>query len=331
MMMRKLIMGLLAPALLTLSQPGMAAEKTIRIATSVPAEHYLTRSVQRFADEVTKRTHGDIEFQVYPAQSLVTDQQMDQAVNNGTVDIGVASASILAGTIPAFNIFAVPFFFDTPEKLEKSVTPGSPIRDLLDNEMHKKGFVAPFWIPYGSIVLATRDQPVRVPDDIKGMKIRTFGSTVSDFIESVGGSAVVTSGGEQFLALQRGIVDGGLTGWPSVLDRRLYEVTDYVTALNHMYETHFALMNQQVWDGLSDGQREVFKKAGQDLEADLTREIVEETEQVKKDLAGRMTVIELDDKQRAKWQEASRSVADNFYKNGDEASRKVFEEAVKIQ
>lgn len=329
--MRKLIACMITPALLTLTLLVQADERLIRIATSVPEAHYLTQSVKRFADEVTERTDGDITFEIYPAQSLVTDQQMDQAVSNGTVDIGVASASILAGTIPAFNIFAVPFFFDTSEKLEQSVTPGSPIREILDGEMEKKGFVAPFWIPYGSIVLVTRDEPVRTPADIQGMKVRTFGSTVSDFIEAVGGSPVVTSGGEQFLALQRGIVDGGLTGWPSVLDRRLYEVTDNVTALNHMYETHFALMNQRVWQSLSDEQRQIFEDAGQELEAQLSIDLVDGTRQVKQELKDHMTVIELNDDERAQWQDASSLVADDFYEQGDAVSREVFEEAKKIQ
>ncbi|MGP9498999.1 MULTISPECIES: TRAP transporter substrate-binding protein [unclassified Halomonas] len=329
--MRKLIACMITPAILTLTPLVQADEHLIRIATSVPEAHYLTQSVKRFADEVAERTNGDITFEIYPAQSLVTDQQMDQAVSNGTVDIGVASASILAGTIPAFNIFAVPFLFDTSEKLEQSVTPNSPIREILDGEMEKKGFVTPFWIPYGSIVLVTREEPVRTPDDIQDMKVRTFGSTVSDFIEAVGGLPVVTSGGEQFLALQRGIVDGGLTGWSSVLDRRLYEVTDNVTALNHMYETHFALMNQQVWQSLSDDQRQIFEDAGQALEAQLSTDLVDETEQVKQDLRDHMTVIELNDDERAQWQEASSLVADDFYEQSDAVSRKVFEEAEKIQ
>lgn len=329
--MRKLIAYMMTPALIALMAQAQADEKIIRIATSVPETNYLTQSVKRFADEVTERTDGDITFEIYPAQSLVTDQQMDQAVSNGSVDIGIASASIMAGTIPAFNIFAVPFFFDTNEKLEQSIIAGEPVREILDSEMEKKGFIAPFWIPYGSIVLVTRDEPIRTPDDIKGMKIRTFGATVSDFIEAVGGSPTVTSGGEQFLALQRGLVDGGLTGWPSVVDRRLYEVTDNVTALNHMYETHFALMNQQVWQSLSDEQQLIFEEVGQTLEAQLHTEIVDESEQVKQELDGLMTVIELNKDERALWQEASLSVAEEFYEQGDSVSRQVFEEAEKLQ
>ena len=75
----------------------------------------------------------------------------------------------------------------------------------------------------------------------------------------------------------------------------------------------------------------VFEEVGQALEAQLHTDIVNKTEQVKQELDGLMTVIELDDDQRAQWQEASSSVAKEFYEQGDTVSRSVFEEAEKLQ
>src|SRR5689334_14425832 len=86
--------------------PASGAERTLRVATSVPHNHYLTLAVKDFADRVTERTGGEVAFEFYDSGSLVTDQHMDEAVSNGTIDIGVASASILAGTVPALNVFA---------------------------------------------------------------------------------------------------------------------------------------------------------------------------------------------------------------------------------
>ena len=246
----------------------VAQEKTLRVATSVPQTHYLTVSIAAFAEEVTKRTNGDITFEIYPAQSLVTDQQMDQAVLSGIVDIGLGSASILAGTIPALDIFGVPFYFDTREKLNKAVAVGTPIRDTLDAEIMNAGLNAVFWIPYGSIAMAMGDEPVRTPAEMKGKKIRSFSATASQFIEAVGAAPVVTSGGEQFLALQRGLVDGGLTGWSSFTGRRLYDVADYAVATDHSYETHFALMKQETWESLSPEQQQIFQEVGKSLESD---------------------------------------------------------------
>lgn len=329
--MKKLVSLSVGALMALMATAASAQDRVMRIATSVPDHHYLTVSIKRFADEVTARTDGRITFEIYPAQSLVTDQQMDQAVATGTVDIGVASASILAGTVPAFNIFAVPFYFDTREKLDKSVVPGAPIRTILDEGIAATGARAVFWIPFGSIAMVSRTKPIYMPEDVKGMKIRTFGSIVSEFVEEVGAAPVVTSGGEQFLALQRGMVDAGLTGWPSVLDRRLYDVAKYVIATDHMYETHFALMSDRVWSSLSPEDQAIFREAGAELEPKLLDEVFDTLGAQKAELAKHMTVIELDDAQLAAWRAAAPGVAKKFYDQGDDVARKVYDEAQKIQ
>lgn len=326
------LLGLAAAALLTAGlSSATAQERTLRIATSVPQDHYLTRSIAEFAERVTAETDGAIAFEIYPAQSLVTDQQMDQAVASGIVDIGIASASILAGTVPSLTIFAVPFYFDTREKLDKSVIAGTPIRDRLDGEIRNTGLNAVFWIPFGSIAMVMRDDPVRLPEQMQGKKIRSFGAIVSQFIESVGAAPVVTSGGEQFLALQRGLVDGGLTGWSSVTGRRLYDVAKYVITTDHMYETHFALMKQSTWESLSPEVQEVFKNVGAELEVKLLDGVFDVVDDVKAELAGKMEIVELTDEEKQAWKEATKPVAQQFLANAGEASVAVFEEAEKIQ
>lgn len=320
----------LATALSLAATAGMA-EETLRIGTSVPHNHYLTRSIKEFADEVTLRTNGEIKFDIYDSGSLVSDQQLDEAVVNGTLDMGIVSASILAGTIPALNIFAVPFYFDTREKLDRAVPPGTPIRTMLDDEIDDIGAQALFWIPFGYIAMITRDKEVHTPADMEGLKIRTFGSTVSDFVESVGAAPVVTSGGEQFLALQRGIVDGGLTGWSSIVDRRLYEVSQYVIGTDHMYETHFALLNDDTWNGLTEEQRAIFRDVGHDLEAKLMDRIFETNEKARVTLAETMQIIDLTPDEVQAWKDATAPVKDTFLRRTGSVGEAVFKAAQDLQ
>ncbi|MDH2328691.1 TRAP transporter substrate-binding protein DctP [Cereibacter sp. SYSU M97828] len=316
---------------LSLTTTAATAEETLRIGTSVPHNHYLTRSIKEFADEVTRRTDGEITFDIYDSGSLVSDQQLDEAVVNGTLDIGVVSASILAGTIPALNIFAVPFYFDTREKLDRAVPLGAPIRTLLDDEINDIGAQALFWMPFGYIALVTRDKTVHTPADMQGLKIRTFGSTVSDFVESVGAAPVVTSGGEQFLALQRGIVDGGLTGWSSIVDRRLYEVTQYVIGTDHMYETHFALLNDDTWARLTEEQRTIFREVSLDLEAKLMDRIFETNDAARTTLSETMEIIDLTPEEVQAWKVATAPVKETFLSRTGTVGQTVFRAAEDIQ
>jgi len=318
-------------AALSLATPTCLAAEVLRIGTSVPHNHYLTNSIREFADEVTTRTDGDLTFEIYDSGSLVSDQQLDEAVVNGTLDIGIVSASILAGTIPALNIFAVPFYFDTREKVDRAVVPGTPIRTMLDDEINGIGARALFWLPFGYIAMVTRDTEVHTPADMQGLKIRTFGATVSDFVTSVGGAPVVTSGGEQFLALQRGIVDGGLTGWSSIVDRRLYEVSSYVIGTDHMYETHFALLNDDTWNGLTPDQQAIFREVAQDLEAELMDRIFATNEKAREALSETMTIIDLTPEEVQAWKDATAPVKDTFLRRTGEVGAAVFRAAQDIQ
>ncbi|MBD8652888.1 TRAP transporter substrate-binding protein [Rhizobium sp. CFBP 13726] len=310
---------------------GFAAERALRVATSVPHNHYLTNVIKEFADNVSKRTNGEITFEFYDSGSLVSDQHMDEAVANGTIDIGIASASILAGTVPALNVFAVPFFFDTREKLDRAVLPGTPIRTILDKRINQTGSRAMFWIPYGFITMITRDKEVHVPADMRNLKIRTFGSTVSEFVEAVGAAPVVTSGSEQFLALQRGIVDGGLTGWPSVEERRLFEVSRYIIATDHMYETHFALMSEKALEKMPTELRAIFQEEAAKLETVLMDRIFDATKHTREVLAKKMEIIDLTPDEIVRWKEETAPVAKSFYDNGNDLAKSVFDEAQKLQ
>ncbi|MCJ8140961.1 TRAP transporter substrate-binding protein [Falsirhodobacter halotolerans] len=319
-----------ATALLVVAPTSLAAE-VLRIGTSVPHNHYLTSAIREFADEVTARTEGELTFEIYDSGSLVSDQQLDEAVVNGTLDIGIVSASILAGTIPALNVFAVPFYFDTQEKLNNAVVPGTQIRTMLDDQIDDIGARALFWLPFGYITMVTRNHEVHTPADMEGLKIRTFGSTVSDFVTSVGAAPVVTSGGEQFLALQRGIVDGGLTGWSSIVDRRLYEVSDYVIATDHMYETHFALLNDRTWNGLTADQQAIFQKVATDLEARLMQRIAATNEKARQTLMEKMTVIDLTHEEIQAWKDATTPVRDIYLRRTGATGAEVLRAAEKIQ
>lgn len=318
-------------AILAFAGQGFAAERALRVATSVPHNHYLTKVVKEFAENVSKRTNGEITFEFYDSGSLVSDQHMDEAVANGTIDIGIASASILAGTVPALNVFAVPFYFDTREKLDRAVLPGAPIRAMLDTRINETGSRALFWIPYGFITMITRDKEAHLPADVSGLKIRTFGSTVSEFVEAVNAAPVVTSGSEQFLALQRGIVDGGLTGWPSIEERRLYEVSKYVIATDHMYETHFALMSEKALDKMPTELRTIFREEAAKLEAVLMDRIFDATKHTRDVLSTKMQIVDLTPEEIGQWKQMTAPVAKAFYENGNELARAVFEEAQKLQ
>ena len=117
----------------------------------------------------------------------------------------------------------------------------------------------------------------------------------------------------------------------SVTGRRLYDVADYVVATDHMYETHFALMSQTMWESLSPEVQEVFQSVGKELEAELLDGVIQLAQDAKDELEGKMEIIELTEDEKLAWKDATRPVAEDFLANANDVARTVFDEAEKIQ
>ena len=77
------------------------------------------------------------------------------------------------------------------------------------------------------------------------------------------------SGSKQFLAYQRGTVDAGMTGITAVKSRKLYEVMDYMTLTYNADIEFIVIINEKVWQGLSESERSVITKAGLRVEKEL--------------------------------------------------------------
>ncbi len=246
-----------------------SAETTLRITLQLPIKSHLGQNLLAFEKEVEEKSGGDLQIEIYPSAQLYKDKEVPQAVGSGAIEMGVASITRFAGTIPAVDIFYVPFMFNSEDMVRKAVAPDSPIRTALDDAILKTGTRVLWWQAYGGAIMLSKDAPLKTPDDVKGKKVRVFGKTLGEFVTAVGGSPVLTSGSEQFVAYQRGTVDAGMTGVSGVKSRKLWQVMDHITVTNHADVEFLVLINDDVWQGLSDEQREILTTAARKVEADL--------------------------------------------------------------
>lgn len=91
--------------------------------------------------------------------------------------------------------------------------------------------------------------------DLKGKKIRVYATTLGDFVEGVGGTSVTVPFGEVIPALEKGVVDCGITGTMSAYTAKWYQAANYVYAMRVGWGLAFGAMNMDKWNSLSDAQR----------------------------------------------------------------------------
>jgi TRAP-type C4-dicarboxylate transport system substrate-binding protein len=108
-------------------------------------------------------------------------------------------------------------------------------------------------------------QPLLTNADWKGKKIRVPNKERAKLITSIGASAVVIPIGEVAMALQRGTVDGVLTGWPVGRAIKLEESAPNVTIINcATAQFGFAGMNMDTFERLSPADQQIMIQAGKE-------------------------------------------------------------------
>lgn len=328
--MKKVCKLLLLVAIIVSFSATAYAGKTLRISLQLPLKHHLGQNLLDFQKEVEKESNGSLKVEIYPSAQLYKDKEVPQAVASGAIEMGVASLTRFAGTIPAVDIFYVPFMFDSPEKVVKATTAGSTIRTALDEAILGTGTRVLWWQAYGSSILLTKKDIIKTPADMKGKKVRVFGKTLGDTVVALGGAPTMMSGSKQFLAYQRGTVDAGMTGITAVKSRKLYEVMDYMTLTYNADIEFIVIINEKVWQGLSDEERGIITKAGLRVEKELREKMGAIEQDTLKWARDKIKVVDLTEAERNEWREATKPVVNKYMERSGDLGKKLVEEAGKL-
>ncbi len=105
--------------------------------------------------------------------------------------------------------------------------------------------------------------------DLKGKKIRTYSTTLGDFIEGLGASAVTIAFAEVVPALQKGVADCGITGTTPAYNAKWWQVANTNIRIRLGYAASFGAMNMKVWESLSKETQETIANAAKKLEDEM--------------------------------------------------------------
>ncbi|CAN5468966.1 TRAP transporter substrate-binding protein DctP [soil metagenome] len=212
-----------APTLLTLAcssdpktreagTPNINFNKTYRwrmITTWPPNFPILGEGCTLFAKMVHEMSGGRLQIQVFGGGELVPALEVFDAVSNGVAELGHASPYYWAGKAPASQLFAtIPFGMNAQQKMTWLMA-GDGMR--LWEELYERFNLIPFLSGNSGIQMGGWfNKEINSIQDIKGLKMRIPGLG-GKVITEAGGSAVLTSGGEIYTNMERGVIDA--TEW----------------------------------------------------------------------------------------------------------------------
>lgn len=119
---------------------------------------------------------------------------------------------------------------------------------------------------------------IRGIDDLKGKKIRVFLTTLADFVEGVGATAVNVAYKDVPKGLSNGSIDCVITGTMSAYTAKLYKLTPYGFKLRLGWGLAFGAMNIEKWNLLNTELQEKLQKEMKKLTEEMWLETATEDE-----------------------------------------------------
>jgi TRAP-type C4-dicarboxylate transport system substrate-binding protein len=105
--------------------------------------------------------------------------------------------------------------------------------------------------------------------DLKGKKIRTYSTTLGDFIEGLDASAVTIAFAEVVPALQKGVADCGITGTGPAYSAKWWQVVTHNIRVRLGYAATVLAMNMDTWKSLSPDTQKLMTDSLAKLEDEM--------------------------------------------------------------
>jgi TRAP-type C4-dicarboxylate transport system substrate-binding protein len=265
-----------------------------------PMAAITSRVLTPLAADISANSGGTVQIDMFAGGTLGRNPlQQLKLVTDGVADLGWIVLPYTPGRFDDTDIVGLPFLCNN--SLEASVAL---------NRLYAQGALVGFDGLKMLAVAATppvvihANQPVRLPGDLKGKRVRVSGDHITQVIEALGGAPVQVGGGQIAEAMSRGVVDMTLNNWGFVGDFKINEVS------SHHFEVPLGavavgvVMKQDRYDALPQPARAAIDRFSGEVLARKIGTVFDEIEKTVRDRvakSGRNTVVAPSAAEVAEW------------------------------
>jgi TRAP-type transport system periplasmic protein len=252
-----------------------AATLKLKLSSSLPNDPKYSNG-RVYYDNLVKNLKANgvgeqIEVALFPDNQLGQEIDVINSVKLGVIDLMVSGSSISANLVPLVGTFDLGYLFTSFPQQTKAFDAGAakPIEDALLKGSNIR--IIAWAYNFGSrSVLAKK--PVKTPEDLTGLKIRTLPNPViTECLRLMGAAATPLAFGEIYTALQAGVLDGLEHDPPTILASKFYETSKYYALTQHNFSPLAIYFSDMTFSRMDPKLREGFldaaKKAATDTRA----------------------------------------------------------------
>ena len=237
-------------------------------------------ATELFKEEVEAATDGRITVEIHADGELGADADLISGVVNSDVDITASSAGNFASYAPNVGISAMPFLFedfDDAWAFVDSDTEKKAEEELVDYNIRVLGH---YDNGFRCVTTSQKVGAIENVSDMQGLVIRTpENQIVMQTMLLLGAEPKVLDFTKLYDALKTGEFDAQENPIPVIYNNKLYEVQDNLAITNHSYDVMLFVIRDDVWETLSDEDRDIISSAAakaQQKDRDMIRSQTEE-------------------------------------------------------
>ncbi len=319
-----------------MSIPSVQAQEVIKLkmADSFPIGHISHHYALYFKKKAEEFSGHKVKIEHYPAEQMGKLKDYLNLCGQGIIDIAYVPPSFYAGQVPLNTVLILPFWTTAVEgtRIYNRLIETTP--ELSQEFLRYK--VRPLIINSTSQYdVGTVKKPVRSPEELKGLKLKTSGGLFDRIARQYGIITVTVASPEVYEATQRGIVDGNIFSYPSVKGYRVNELQKFHTLGARLggYPSSYQ-MNDKKWQSLPGEIQKALTAAAEDMSRTFAeawdQEQIRLAEQFEKE---GMTIYRIKPEERAKWEAPLKGIGEIWVQEMEKKNlpgKKVFENFKKI-
>jgi TRAP-type C4-dicarboxylate transport system substrate-binding protein len=290
---------------------GQEPAETIELSYSIffPPSHIQCQTAEAWAEEIGKRTDGQVKINIFPGGTLTKAPNVYDGVVNGISDIGMSCFAYTRGRFPLLEGLDLPLGY--PDGLTATRVATHMVKTYEPEEVADTHVL--YVHAHGPGLLASKKK-VTTLDDMQGLKVRATGLS-SKIVESLGGTPVGMSQPETYEALQKGVVEATFCPIETLKGWKQAEVINYVidTSVIGYTTSMFVVMNNDKWESLPDNVKQVFDEVSSewvDKHGNAWDQADEEAREYVNELG--KEVLALNEAQKAQWKNAVEPILEEY-------------------
>jgi TRAP-type transport system periplasmic protein len=190
-------------------------------------------SAEEFARAANAKLGDRARVVVYGSSQLGGDKEMLQKLKLGTLDLAIPS-TVMSSEVDAFGLFEMPYLVRDREQMKRIEQ--DIVWPVLVPKAKQRGYeILAVW-ENGFRQITNNRHPIRVPADLKGIKLRVpEGKWRVEMFKAYGASPSPMKLSEVFVALQTGVMDGQENPLTQTWSAKFQEVQKFLSMTSHVY------------------------------------------------------------------------------------------------